>query len=42
MDVAGGAAAATAAQRQDLVDPGVALEEADKWNKLWDELLMKR
>jgi iron(III) transport system substrate-binding protein len=25
-----------------LVDPAVALEEADKWNKLWDELLLKR
>jgi iron(III) transport system substrate-binding protein len=25
-----------------LVDPAVVLEEADKWSKLWDELLMKR
>ena len=25
-----------------LVDPAVALDEADKWNKLWDELLMRR
>ena len=28
--------------RYTLVDPAVALEEADKWGKLWDELLMKR
>jgi iron(III) transport system substrate-binding protein len=25
-----------------LVDPSTVLEESEKWNKLWDELLMKR
>jgi iron(III) transport system substrate-binding protein len=25
-----------------LVDPAVALDEADRWNKLWNELLMQR
>jgi iron(III) transport system substrate-binding protein len=25
-----------------LVDSAVALEESDKWSKLWDEVLMKR
>ena len=25
-----------------LVDPVVALDESDKWSKLWDELLMRR
>src|SRR4051812_32636695 len=28
--------------RYTLADPAATLEEGDKWNKLWDDLLMKR